>query len=108
MEPWDRHPLPAAPRVSLELARNQQRIRKREVAQGEHERASREHRGAGGEHERAQREHGRATREHEGASREHLDETGLSGKAKRRGLNQHQITYCPQFGVYIYIYISLG
>jgi hypothetical protein len=44
------------------------------VAEGEHERAVREHGGAGGEHERARREQG-------GAQREHMAEMGLSAGA---------------------------
>ena len=78
MEPSDQHPLPAIQKVSLKLARSRQRVQKKEGAEGEHKRASREHGGALGEHERAQREHGGASREHEGARREHTDETGLS------------------------------
>ena len=70
------------------------------MAEGEHERASREHGRALGEHKGASREHGRA----EG---EHIDETGVSKGAKRRGLNQQTVACCPQFRVYIYIYILL-
>ena len=72
------------------------------MAEGEHERASSEHGGAASEHERAQREH-------KGATREHIDETGLSGRAKRRGLSQRRVTCLPGFGetIYIYIYISI-
>ena len=70
----------------------------------EHRRAKRE-KLAKGEHERAVREHGGAGGEHEGATREHMDETGLSGRAKRRDLSQRLFTYWPQLGAYIYIYI---
>ena len=92
MEPSDQHPLPAVTRVSLKLARSRRRVRKKEVAEGEHE--------------RAQREHGRAQREHEGAGREHVDETGLSGGAKRRGLSQRPVTCWPGFGDATYKYKS--
>ena len=61
----------------------------------EHKRAQREQRGADGEHEG----------EHEGATREHIDETGVSGGAKRRDLNQQSVTCCPQVGAYTYNYI---
>ena len=60
----------------------------KQVAEGEHERASREHVGALGEHERAQREHGGASREHEGSGREPMNEMGLSRGAKRRNLSR--------------------
>lgn len=66
------------------------------MAKGEHGGAASEHEGAEGEHEGASREHGRA----EG---EHVDETGLSGGAKRRGVSQQRVTCYPQFGAYIYI-----
>ena len=82
MEPSDQHPLPAIQKVSLKLARSRRRVRKKEVAEGEHG-------GALGEHERAQREH--------------IDETGFSGEAKRRDLSQQRVTCCPGFGEYIYI-----
>ncbi len=95
MNSSDQHPLPAVRRLSLKFARSRRRVRKKEVAEGEHERASREHGGALGEHERAQREHGRATREH-------IDETSVSGRAKRRDLSQRSVTCWPQFETYIY------
>ena len=53
---------------------------------------------AEGEHEGAAREHGRA----EG---EHIDETVVSGGAKRRHLSQLAVTCWPGFGETIYIYI---
>lgn len=77
----DQYPLPAIKRVSLKFARNQRRIRKKEVAKGEHERALREHGVALGEHKRAQREH-------KGARREHVDETGVSGRVNWQDLSQ--------------------
>lgn len=70
------------------------------MAEGEHERASREHGRALGEHQGASREHGRA----EG---EHIDKTGVSRGAKRRGLSQQTVTCCPQSGVYMYININI-
>ena len=64
-------------------------LRKKEVAEEEYERAS--------------REHGRV----EG---EHIDETGVSRGAKRQGLGKKTVTCCPSVrGINIYIYlISLG
>jgi hypothetical protein len=44
-------------------------------------------------------------REHERAEGEHIDETGVSGGAKRRGLSQQAVTCWPGFGETIYIYI---
>ena len=64
-----------------------------------------EHGGAEREHEGAMREQGRAAREHGGAEGEHIDETGVSGGAKRRLLSQRPITCWPGFGDAIYIYI---
>ena len=49
-EPPDQHPLPAVQRVSLELAKPRRRVRKKEVAEEEHERAWREYGGSTGEH----------------------------------------------------------
>lgn len=60
-----------------------------------------EQRGSRGEHEGAQREHERASREQGG---EHIDETGISARAKRRGLSQQAVTCWPRFGETIYIY----
>ena len=57
-----------------------------------------EHGGAEREHEGAIREQGRASREHRGAEGEHIDETGVSGGAKRRGLSQQMVTCWLQFG----------
>ena len=67
------------------------------MAEGEHGGAEREHGGAA-------REQGRAAREHGGAEGEHIDETVVSGGAKRRRLSQPAVTCWPQFGVAIYIY----
>lgn len=53
---------------------------------------------AEGEHERAAREHGGAAREQERAPREHIAETGISGGAKRRGLSHPAVTCWPGFG----------
>lgn len=65
------------------------------MAEGKHERASREHGRALGEHKGASREHGRA-------DGEHIDETGVSRGAKRRGLSQQTITCYSKFGEYIF------
>ncbi len=43
-----------------------------------------------------------ALREQGGAAREHMAETGLSARAKRRGLSQQPVTYWPRFGESIY------
>ncbi len=65
-------------RAALEGAPREHRKPKREKeAEGEHERAVREHGGAGVEHERASRDQG-------GAQREHIAETGLSTGVIRR------------------------
>ena len=95
IELWGQHLLLTAPRVSFELAKIRQRVQEKEMAKGEHGGAASEHEGAEGEHEGASREHGRA----EG---EHVDETGLSGGAKRRGVSQQRVTCYPRFGAYIY------
>lgn len=60
------------------------------MAEGEHEGAASEHEGAGG----APREQGGASREQEGVEREHINETSVSGGAKRRGLSQRTVTCC--------------
>ena len=44
-----------------------------------------------------------AWREQEGAKGEHIDETGVSGGAKRRHLSQRTVTYWLGFGDAIYI-----
>ena len=49
------------------------------------------------------REQGRASREHRGAKGEHIDETGVSGGAKRRHLSQRSVTCWHRFGDVIYI-----
>ncbi len=67
------------------------------MAEGEHGGAEREHKGA-------TREQGRATREHGGAEGEHIDETVVSGGAKRRHLSQPAVTCWPGFGDTIYTY----
>lgn len=67
-----------------------------------------EHGGAETEHKGATREQGRAAREHGGAEGEHIDETGVSGGAKRRHLSQPSITCWLGFGDTIYIYIYFG
>ena len=69
------------------------------MAEGEYGRAVKEHRRAQGEHEQA-------TSEHEEAQREQMIKTGLSARAKRRGLHQQTITCGSQFGETIYIYTS--
>ncbi len=84
------------------------------MAEGEHGRATSEHgehRGSMREHERAAKEHGgaegeygRAIKEHKGVWKEHIEETGVSGGAKRRGLYQWPVTCWPQIGDIIYIY----
>ena len=51
------------------------------------------------------REQRRASREHEGVKGEHIDETGVSGGAKRRYLSQRTVTCWLRFGDAIYIYI---
>jgi hypothetical protein len=56
------------------------------------------------EYERATSEHEGAEGELEGATREHIDETDVSGGAKRRGLSQRTVTCCVQFGDTLYIY----
>ena len=50
-------------------------------------------------------EQGRAAREHGEAEAEHIDETGVSGRAKRRHLSQ-RTDYVLAWvrGCYIYIY----
>lgn len=101
----NQHSLSVVRRVSFKFARSRRRVRKKEVTERKHERASRKHEKALREHERAQREHGKATREHKGARREHIDETGVSGRAKRRNQSQRPVTCWPQFGAYIYIHI---
>ena len=45
-------------------------------------------------HEEAEREHKGAEGEHEGATREHVDETGLSGGAKRHWVRGNYIYIC--------------
>jgi hypothetical protein len=80
-------------RAALEgAAREHRRAKGGKVAEGEHERAVREHGGAGGEHERARREQG-------GAQREHMVEMGLSAGA----IQLYRILETR--GYYIYIYI---
>lgn len=80
MEPSDQHPLPAVQKVSLKLARNRRRVRKKGVTEGEHERASREH----GEHWESTSEHRGSMGEHRGSIREHggsiLTEQALAGE----------------------------
>ena len=51
----------------------------------------------------------RAIREYERAEGEHINETGVSGGAKRRHLSQQAVTCWLRFGeiIYIYIYVSL-
>ena len=66
-----------------------------------------EHGGVKREHEEAKREQGRAAREHGGAEGEHIDETGVSGGAKRRHLSQRPVTCWLRFGETIYIYTHL-
>jgi len=79
-------------RAALEgAAREHRRAKGEKVAEGEHERAVREHGGAGGEHERARREQG-------GAQREHMAEMGLSAGA----IQLYRILETR--GYYIYIY----
>ena len=63
------------------------------MAEGEHERAVREHRGAGGEHERA-------SREQRGAQRKHMAEMGLRAGAMPR------FSIFETRGYYIYIYVT--
>ena len=60
-----------------------------------------EHRGVASEHEGAEEEHKGALREHGRAEEEYVDKTGLSGRAKRRGLSQQAIMCCSRFGAYI-------
>ena len=50
------------------------------------------------------RELRRAAREHGGAEGEHIDETVISGGAKRRHLSQPTVTCWPGFGETVYIY----
>lgn len=53
-------------------------------------------------------EHGGAKREHGGAEGEHIEEMGVSGGAKRRGLSQPAVTYWHGFGETRYIQISIS
>ena len=53
---------------------------------------------AKGEHGGVEREHKGVMREHGGAEGEHIDETGVSGGAKRRGLSQRLVTCWHRFG----------
>ena len=94
MKSWGEHLLLAAPRVSIKLAKFRQRVQEKKVADGEHK-------GVVSEHEGAEKEHKGALRKHERAEKEYVDETGLSGRTKRRGLSQQTITCCFRFGAYI-------
>ena len=64
-----------------------------------------EHGGVKREHYLSMREQGRAAREHGEAEGEHIDETVVSGRAKRRHLSQRPITCWPGFGDTIHIYV---
>ena len=65
--------------------------------------AEKEHWGAKREHEGVIREQGKAAREHRGTEGEYINETGVSGGAKRRHLSQRLVTCWPRFGDAIYI-----
>jgi len=67
--------------------------------------AKREHEEAAREQKKAIREQRKAAREHREAEREHIDETGVSGRAKRRPLSQRAVSCWSGFGDAIYIYI---
>jgi len=70
------------------------------VTEKKHKKAARKHR-------EATRKQKRAVREHERASRKQMNETVLSGGAKRQGLSQPVVTCWPGFGETIYIYIYI-
>lgn len=62
---------------------------------------------AKGEHGGIMREQRRAAKEHGGVEGGHINETGVSGGAKRRHQSQRAITCWLRFGDAIYIYICV-
>ncbi len=59
------------------------------------------------EYKRVEGEYRRVEGEHRRVEGEHINETGVSGGAKRRYLSQQSVTCWPGFGETIYIYTTV-